>query len=198
MTDATLIGVLALQGAFREHRRSLERLGVASREVRLPRDLDGLDGLIMPGGESTTIGKLLVEWQLIEPLRQLGTQGLPIWGTCAGAIMLADVIEERGRVMDQPRLGLLPMTAVRNAFGRQRESFEADIPIAGLEDTYRAVFIRAPMMIPHDAAVEVLATVEDQVVFVRYKNLVASSFHPELTEDDRIHRYFVNLAKTCR
>lgn len=193
MADAMLIGVLALQGAFREHRRSLTRLGIASREVRLPRDLESVDGLIIPGGESTTIGKLLVEWNLLEPLRQLGLDGLPIWGTCAGAIMLADQVEERGRVMEQTRLGLMPVTAIRNAFGRQRESFEADIPVRGLAEPFRAVFIRAPLLVPRSPDTEVLATVGDQVVFVRHKRLLATSFHPELTDDDRIHRYFADL-----
>ena len=195
MTQTNPIGVLALQGAFREHRRMLERLGYASREVRLPEHLEGISGLIIPGGESTTIGKLLVEWKLLEPVRRLGEKGLPMWGTCAGAIVLSQGVEERGHRVEQPILGLLPITAVRNAFGRQRESFEADIPAAGVEGTFRAVFIRAPLMVPRDPAVEVLARVDGQAVFVRYKHLLATSFHPELTDDPRIHRLFLSLVE---
>ncbi len=192
------IGVLALQGAFREHRNMLSALGVESREIRLPEHLEGISGLIIPGGESTTIGKLLVEWKLLEPVRQLGEDGLPIWGTCAGAILLAQHVTERGREMDQPLLKLLPMTAVRNAFGRQRESFEADIPILGFEQAYTAVFIRAPLLKPENQNIEVLAEVNGEAVFVRYKQFMATSFHPELTNDDRLHRYFLNLVETSR
>lgn len=188
-----IIGVLALQGAFREHRRVLTRLGVESREVRLPEHLESISGLIIPGGESTTIGKLLVEWKLIEDIRRLGEEGLPIWGTCAGAILLAGRVRERGKELEQPLLDLLPMLAVRNAFGRQRESFEADMLIDGMEGTYRAVFIRAPLLIPEDDAIEVLARVDGEAVFVRHERLMATSFHPELTDDDRIHRYFLQL-----
>lgn len=188
-----IIGVLALQGAFREHRQSLTRLGVESREVRLPEHLENISGLIIPGGESTTIGKLLVEWNLLDAIRQLGENGLPVWGTCAGAIMLANNVEERGRKMDQPLLKLVNMRAIRNAFGRQRESFEADISIKGLEEPYRAVFIRAPLMVPESNEVEVLANVDNEAVFIRYKNYMATSFHPELTNDDRIHQYFLNM-----
>jgi len=187
------IGVLALQGAFREHRQSLERLGVESREIRLPEHLEGISGLIIPGGESTTIGKLLVRWNLLEAIRQLGENGLPVWGTCAGAIMLANSVEERGKKMEQHLLELVPMLAVRNAFGRQRESFEADISINGLKEPYRAVFIRAPLVVPKDDHVEVMASVNNETVFVRYKNYMATSFHPELTDDDRIHQYFLNM-----
>ncbi len=195
MAGDPIIGVLALQGAFREHRRAVESLGVETREVRLPSQLDGLSGLIIPGGESTTIGKLLVEWHLLEPVRQLGEEGLPIWGTCAGAILLAQRVVERGRAIEQPLLKLLSMTAHRNAFGRQRESFEADITITGIEEPYRAVFIRAPLMLPDGDDVQVLAQVDGQAVFVRHAHLMATSFHPELTDDTRIHRYFLALVE---
>ncbi|RJO67060.1 MAG: pyridoxal 5'-phosphate synthase glutaminase subunit PdxT [Myxococcales bacterium] len=193
-TPAKPIGVLALQGAFREHRRALERLGAPTIEVRLPEDLERVAGLIMPGGESTTIGKLLIEWKLLEPLRRRALAGMPLWGTCAGAILMAQRITERGREMDQPRLDLLPMTAVRNAFGRQRESFEADLTIAGIEGSFHAVFIRAPFLEPFaDSPMEVLTRVGEDAVFVRHKHLMATSFHPELTDDPRIHRFFLNL-----
>lgn len=192
------IGVLALQGAFREHRKSLSALEVASKEVRLPKHLEGIDALIIPGGESTTIGKLLVEWRLLEPIQTLGQRGLPIWGTCAGAIVLAERITERGEEMDQPRFSLLPMTAERNAFGRQKESFETGLKIKGLDAPFHAVFIRAPLLHPKDeAGMEILAMVNDEAVFVRKNHLFATSFHPELTDDTRIHRMFVeSITKT--
>ena len=186
-----IIGVLALQGAFREHRQALGRLGVESREVRLPGELKGISALIIPGGESITIGKLLVEWELLEAVRRLGRDGLPIWGTCAGAVVMAEKVEERGRLLNQPLLRLLPMTARRNAFGRQRESFEADLAIRGLEGAFRGIFIRAPLLLPEGPEMEVLAEVDGEAVFVRDRHLMATSFHPELTRDDRIHELFL-------
>ena len=186
------VGVLALQGAFREHKAMLQGIGAKVTEVRLPKDLSGLNGLVIPGGESTTIGKLMVEWKLLEPITKLGLDGMPIWGTCAGSILLAKRIVERGRDMDQPRLGLLDITAVRNAFGRQRESFEAELPIKGLETPFRGIFIRAPLM-EDTGCTEVLAEVDGKAVFLRQGNLLASSFHPELGRDDRIHRAFLGL-----
>ena len=192
MSQDPCIGVLALQGAFREHCHALNRLGVESREIRLPRDLLGIRGLIVPGGESTAIGKLLVEWALLEPIREMGLRGMPIWGTCAGAILLAKRIEERGATMDQPRFGLMSILALRNAFGRQRESFEAELSIKGLDAPFRAVFIRAPVLVPDSPHVEVLSRIDDQHVFLRENHYFASSFHPELTEDSRIHRLFLD------
>ncbi len=186
------VGVLALQGAFREHKQLVERIGAKVVEVRLPKDLSGIDGLILPGGESTTIGKLMVEWKLLEPIRALGLEGLPLWGTCAGSILLAKRITERGREMDQDRLGLLDITAVRNAFGRQRESFEADLAIKGLETPFHSIFIRAPLMDDTDST-EVLSEVDGKAVFLRQGKILASSFHPELGDDDRIHRAFLGL-----
>ena len=191
------IGVLALQGAFIEHEKMLQRLGVETVEVRLPQDLDGVDGVIIPGGESTTIGKLAVQYNLIEPLRELARSGKPVWGTCAGLIFMA---KEVGR--DQPLLGLLDVTVQRNAFGRQVDSFEADISIKGVDgdQPFHAIFIRAPLIASVGPEVEVLARIEkDQaevIVAAQQGNLLVTSFHPELSSDDRFHRYFVKLAKS--
>lgn len=182
------IGVLALQGDFREHRLALERLGCEVREVRLPRDLSGLSGVIFPGGESTTIGKLMVAYGLDTALKDFHASGGAIWGTCAGAILLATEIEGS----DQPRLGLLEMTVSRNAFGRQVDSFETDLDITGLETPFRAVFIRAPIINWVGAGVDVLCRIDDRIVLVRQGRRMASSFHPELTGDDRLHRYFLD------
>jgi len=172
------VGVLALQGAFREHRLMLERLGCSVVEVRLPRHLEGLDGMVIPGGESTAIGKLMVEWKLLEPIREMAQGGFPLWGTCAGMIMMARRITERERVMEQHRLGLLDATVVRNAFGRQRESFEADIEVKGFDAPFHAIFILAPFISEYGPELEVLATVDSNPVFVRQGNLLGSSFHP--------------------
>lgn len=181
------IGVLALQGAFREHRHALERLGVEVREVRLPKDLEHLDGVIFPGGESTTIGKLMVNYGLDTALRDFHEDGGAIWGTCAGAILLATDIEGSS----QPRLGLLEMTVARNAFGRQVDSFEVPLAVKGLATPFPAVFIRAPVIETVGEGVDVLAEVDDRIVLVHKGRLLASSFHPELSGDDRLHRFFV-------
>ena len=183
------IGVLALQGAFIEHVKMLERLGAHAREVRLPSDLDGLDGLIIPGGESTTIGKLLVHYELLEPLRKLVDSGFPIYGTCAGTILLAKDIGG----LDQPLLATMDLVVKRNAFGRQLQSFETDLKIAGLgEEPFRAVFIRAPAISSVGAGVDVLASLESgAIVAARQGSLLVSCFHPELTSDDRFHRAFL-------
>ena len=189
------IGVLALQGAFIEHEKMLQRLGVETREVRLPGDLDGVAGVIIPGGESTTIGKLAVQYNLIEPLRELAKAGTPLWGTCAGLIFMA---KDVGR--DQPLLGLMDVTVRRNAFGRQVDSFEANISIKGVDGDkpFHAIFIRAPLIESVGAGVEVLARVEkddeEVIVAAQQGNLLVTSFHPELSNDDRFHRYFVNMA----
>ncbi len=186
----TTIGVLALQGAFIEHVHALERLGVAAREVRLPRDLDGLDGLIMPGGESTTIGKLMVHYDLDEPIRTRAQAGFPIWGTCAGMILLAKDIGG----LRQPLIGVMDIIVERNAFGRQLDSFEADLDIPAIgAEPFRTIFIRAPLIHAVQGDVVVLATLTDgRIVAARQGNLLATSFHPELTDDDRLHRYFVD------
>src|SRR3954468_316352 len=152
------IGVLALQGAFIEHVHMLQRLGATAREVRLPSDLEGLDGLIIPGGESTTIGKLLVHYELLEPLRRLVDSGFPIYGTCAGTILLAKDIGG----LDQPLLATMDLVVARNAFGRQLQSFETDTPIVGLGgEPFRAIFIRAPAITSAGPDVDVLATLSN-------------------------------------
>ncbi|MDT8903488.1 pyridoxal 5'-phosphate synthase glutaminase subunit PdxT [Anaeroselena agilis] len=184
------IGVLALQGAFREHRWMLERCGAEAVEVRKPEDLDDLAGLVIPGGESTTIGKLLVEWGLMDKIRTRAAAGMAIYGTCAGMILLAREIVGS----DQPRLGLMDVAVRRNAFGRQRESFEADlkVPEFGAEPV-RAVFIRAPYIESAGPGVKIMAAVGDHIVIARQGNLLATAFHPELTNDDRIHKYFIEM-----
>jgi pyridoxal 5'-phosphate synthase pdxT subunit len=181
------IGVLALQGAFREHKIMLESLGCMVREVRLPKHLDGLDGVIFPGGESTTIGKLMMHYGFLEALRQYHTQGGAIFATCAGAILLATEIAES----EQPRLGLLSMTVRRNAFGRQVNSFEVPLDVRGLESPFPALFIRAPVLESVGEGVDVLARYQNQIVLAQQGRLLASSFHPELTADTRLHRYFL-------
>lgn len=184
------IGVLALQGAFREHRWMLERCGAEAVEVRTPQDLDDLDGLVIPGGESTTIGKLLVEWGLMDKIKERAAAGMAVYGTCAGMILLAGDIAGSG----QPRLGLMDVKVRRNAFGRQRESFEADlnVPEFGPEPV-RAVFIRAPYIESAGPGVKILAAVGDHIVIARQGKLLATAFHPELTDDDRIHKYFIKM-----
>jgi 5'-phosphate synthase pdxT subunit len=189
------IGVLALQGDFAEHQVMLEKLGSEVVQVRLPRHLEGLDGLIIPGGESTTIGKLATEFGLMEPLRQFGKDHA-IWGTCAGAIFLS-----KDARRNQPLLGLMDIVVERNAFGRQVDSFEVDLPIAAFSQEkanppYHAVFIRAPLIESVGKGVEVLSQLEDgRIVAAQQGHLLATSFHPELTADDRFHRYFMELAK---
>ncbi len=188
-----VIGVLALQGDFREHKKALQALGVEAVEVRKPSHLEGLKGLIIPGGESTTIGKLAREYGLEEAIkRRVEEGGLALWGTCAGAIWLA---KEILGYPDQPRLGVLDVSVERNAFGRQVESFEEEIPVQGLETPFHAVFIRAPLFVRLGEGVEALAQYRGRPVFVRQGRVWATSFHPELTPDLRLHRRFVELAQ---
>jgi pyridoxal 5'-phosphate synthase pdxT subunit len=189
------IGVLAIQGDFAEHIVVLRRLGVDTCEVRLPHHLDGLDGLILPGGESTTIGKLAVDFGLLKPLRQFGLSHA-IWGTCAGAIFLS-----RDARRSQPLLGLMDITVQRNAFGRQVDSFEADLDIPALNlangstAPYHAVFIRAPLIESVSGEARVLSTLPDgRIVAAQQRKLLATAFHPELTPDPRFHAYFLTLA----
>jgi 5'-phosphate synthase pdxT subunit len=189
------IGVLALQGDFIEHIAMLRRLGVDAAEVRLPGQLEDLDGLIIPGGESTTIGKLATDFSLTEPLRQFG-EHKAIWGTCAGAIFLSKDVYR-----NQPLLGLMDITVERNAFGRQVASFEVDLDVQALREVdpeqrpYHAVFIRAPLIASVEGDAQVLACLDDgRIVAARQGHLLATSFHPELTEDDRFHRYFLLVA----
>ena len=189
------IGVLAIQGDFAEHILMLEQLGVETAEVRLPRHLTGLDGLIIPGGESTTIGKLAVDFGLLEPLREFGRKHA-VWGTCAGAIFLSKDVRR-----SQPLLGIMDITIQRNAFGRQVDSFEADVEVPLLRGVtsgnqpYHAVFIRAPLIEAVHNDAQVLASLPDgRIVAAQQGHLLATSFHPELTSDDRFHRYFLSLA----
>ena len=188
------IGVLALQGAFIEHEKVLRRLGVEAREIRLPQQLDDVDGLIVPGGESTTIGKLATQYGLMDPLRRMARDGRPLWGTCAGMIFMS---RDAGR--DQPVLGLMDVVVKRNAFGRQVDSFEADLEVSAIEGTqpFHAIFIRAPLIESVGAGVVVLARVDrnggSAIVAARQGQLLATSFHPELSGDDRFHRYFLSL-----
>ena len=184
------IGVLALQGAFIEHSKMLRRLGIDAREVRLPDQLDELDGLIIPGGESTTIGKLAAAYKLIEPLRQFA-MNKPTWGTCAGMIFLAKEIG----IEQQPILGAMDITVDRNAFGRQIDSFETDLHIAAIGgEPFHAVFIRAPVVTAAGAGVSALARLDDgRIVAARQGHLLATAFHPELTDDLRLHRYFCDI-----
>jgi 5'-phosphate synthase pdxT subunit len=185
------IGVLAVQGDFAEHLALLKKLGVTGREVRLPEHMEGLDGLIIPGGESTTLSRLMSLYQLREPVQKLAQQGKAIWGTCAGMIMMAQEIGEE----DPEPLKLMDIGVLRNAFGRQIDSFEQDLAVAGLDAaTFHAIFIRAPLVTRVGEGVEVLSSLSDgRAVAVRQGNLLATSFHPELTNDPRIHRYFLGL-----
>jgi len=190
------IGVLALQGDFAEHIVMLRRLGIETAEVRLPAHLAGLDGLIMPGGESTTIGKLAVAFGLIEPLREFG-KSRAVWGTCAGAIFLS-----KDAMREQPLLGLMDITVQRNAFGAQVDSFEADLEIELLKQAtnsslpYHAVFIRAPIIASVHGAARVLSALPDgRIVAAQENKLLATSFHPELTSDNRFHEYFISLCR---
>ncbi len=189
------IGILALQGDFAEHRITLEHLGVETRHVRLPDHLESLDGLIIPGGESTTIGKLAEDYQLIKPIKEFGSKHA-IWGTCAGAILLSKDARRK-----QPLLELMDITVERNAFGRQVASFEIDIEIPVLQELdpqasqpFHAVFIRAPLIESVKGKAHTLATLPDgRIVAAQQGHLLATSFHPELTADDRFHQYFLTL-----
>ena len=194
-----LVGVLALQGDFREHESTLHTLGVDTRRVRTVEDLEGIDALVVPGGESTTMSNLALRWGLMEPLRELVRGGLPAFGSCAGMIMLADRIV--GGRPDQETIGGLDVTVLRNAFGRQVDSFEADLdmPVLG-EEPIHAVFIRAPWVESVGESVDVLGRVSTgpaagRIVAVRQGPLLATSFHPELTGDTRVHEYFVEMVR---
>ncbi len=195
----TTIGVLALQGAFIEHVATLRRLGVDCREVRLPEQMQDIDGLIIPGGESTTIGKLMTAYGFLGEIRRLAESGLPIFGTCAGMIMLA---KDTVQGYDQPLLGLMDIVVHRNGFGRQVDSFEADIaiPVIG-EEAFRAIFIRAPYIDQVGEKVNVLSKLSDgKVVCAQQGKMLVSAFHPELTHDPRLHQYFLEMAtpRRCR
>ncbi|MDR1170590.1 MAG: pyridoxal 5'-phosphate synthase glutaminase subunit PdxT [Prevotellaceae bacterium] len=183
------IGILALQGAVREHRCMLRRLDVDAVDVLNPGDLDGINGLILPGGESTTVGKLLVRYNLLEPIAELGRKGLPIFGTCTGLILLSKHIVNS----EQRCLGLMDTYVERNAFGRQLASFEADmhIPVLG-DQPFHTIFIRAPYIYRVENNVEILLSFQDKILFAEQDNFLAAAFHPELTEDTRVHEYFLS------
>ncbi|HMK35048.1 MAG TPA: pyridoxal 5'-phosphate synthase glutaminase subunit PdxT [Desulfomonilaceae bacterium] len=185
------IGVLALQGAFREHCDVLGSLGVEAVEVRLPKDLAGLDGLIIPGGESTTIGKLAQWYGLLEALRSF-SQSAAVWGTCCGMVFMAGNVG-----MEQPLLGIMDVTVQRNAFGRQVDSFEEDLSISGIEGgPFHGIFIRAPVITDVGPKVDVMCRLGDgRIVAVRQGRFMATSFHPELANDDRLHKYFLKLVE---
>ncbi len=185
------IGVLALQGAVREHCNTLRACGVEPVEVRYPEQYNEIAGLIIPGGESTTVGKLLIRYGMLEPLAKLGREGFPIFGTCTGMILLAKEIMGS----DQPRLGLMDITVNRNAFGRQIASFETDLPVAEIgSPDFHAIFIRAPYIVKVGEDVRVLAQMDEKILMARQGNLLVAAFHPELTGDLRIHQYFI---KSC-
>ncbi|KUP21095.1 pyridoxal 5'-phosphate synthase glutaminase subunit PdxT [Paenibacillus sp. DMB5] len=185
------IGVLALQGAVTEHIVSIEKTGAEGLPIKRVEQLEEVDGLIIPGGESTTIGKLMRKYGFIEAIRDFSGQGKPIFGTCAGMIVLAKRIAGG----EDSHLGLMDITVARNAFGRQRESFECDLDVKGISEPVRAVFIRAPLISEVGPEVDVLTVYNNEIVTARQDNLLVSSFHPELTEDYRLHQYFADMVK---
>jgi 5'-phosphate synthase pdxT subunit len=188
-----VIGILALQGDFREHEEMLQRIGVPTRQVRLPKHLDEVDRLIIPGGESTTISRLLVLYNLLGPLKQRAGRDLPVWGTCAGAIVLATRVLD-GRP-DQATLGVMDITVRRNAYGRQQESFQTELAFPAIGDRpLPGVFIRAPSIETVGPGVDVLSRLpDDTIVAAQQGRLLVTTFHPELTDDDRVHRYFLEV-----
>lgn len=187
-----IVGVLALQGDFREHIASLRRLGADTREIRTEAQLAAVDSLVVPGGESTSMAKLMEIYGLREPLVAFARSGKPVWGTCAGLILLAGRLEEH---RPEP-LGVMDTVVQRNGFGRQVDSFETDLDIAGVAGgPYHAIFIRAPKIVEIGPSVEVLATLEDgTIVAARERNVLVTAFHPELTTDDRVHGLFLAMA----
>lgn len=185
------IGVLALQGDFREHAEILAKLGVEPVEVRTLEDLDGLAGIIVPGGESTTIGKMMVSSGLLDGIRSFFYKGGPVWGTCAGMVLAASATTGPR----QPLLGLMNALVERNGFGRQVHSFEKDLDVEGFEEPFTGVFIRAPFFEDVGPGVEVLSEIDGKVVAARGENILVTAFHPELTDDPRFHEYF--LREVC-
>ncbi|GAF64624.1 glutamine amidotransferase [Bacillus sp. TS-2] len=186
------IGVLALQGAVREHIKLLEKIGVRAISVKDPIQLDEIDGLILPGGESTTMRKLIDRYHFFEPIQRFGLQGKPIFGTCAGLILMSTSISGD----ETKHFGFINMNVERNAFGRQKESFEAKLSIKNVGEEVDAVFIRAPLVKSIGEGVEIVATFENEIVAVLENHYLACSFHPELTEDIRLHKYFINIVIT--
>lgn len=188
------IGVLALQGAVAEHVGMLEQAGATAVAVKKVEELDDLDGLVIPGGESTTIGKLMNKYGFMEAIRRFGAEKKPIFGTCAGAILLANRINGQ----EEAHLGLMDMKVERNAFGRQKESFEVMMPVAGVAADYPMVFIRAPYIMEVGENGQVLAKYEEKIVAARDRHYLAAAFHPELTDDIRLHRYFLDMVREYR
>ncbi|WP_044893480.1 pyridoxal 5'-phosphate synthase glutaminase subunit PdxT [Bacillus alveayuensis] len=188
------IGVLGLQGAVREHVKSIEACGAEAVVVKKVEQLEDIDGLILPGGESTTMRRLMDKYGFIEPLRELAAKGRPMFGTCAGLIILAKKIVG----YDKSHLGLMDITVERNSFGRQRESFEAQLSIAGIADDFIGVFIRAPHIVEVGEDVEILAKHGDRIVAARQGQFLGCSFHPELTDDHRVTQYFINMVKESK
>jgi len=192
-----VIGILALQGDVREHIEAVRKAGAEATPVKTREELERVDGLIIPGGESTTVGKLLDRFGLMEEVRRMPAECKPIFGTCTGMILLAKEIENAAR--EQPRLCLMDMTVRRNAFGRQVDSFEEDIPIQGITGgPVRAVFIRAPYVSEVSEGVEVLAEFDGHPILVREGNMLAAAFHPELTDDTRVHKLFIDMVQEAK
>ncbi|MFA1819616.1 pyridoxal 5'-phosphate synthase glutaminase subunit PdxT [Virgibacillus oceani] len=187
----TTIGVLALQGAVREHIRSIEACGAKAMEIKHKEQLSEIEGLILPGGESTTMRRLIDSYGFFNAIRQFGKQGKPVFGTCAGLILMASEIEGQ----EEPHLGLIDMKVARNAFGRQVASFEAALDIQHAGDDFKAVFIRAPYITDVGPELEVLATWQDKIVAAKQDNYLCTAFHPELTDDNRIIDYFISMVK---
>ncbi len=188
---SVVVGVLALQGDFREHLAAIAGTGAVGVEVRLPEDLDAVDAIVFPGGESTTIGRLAVLYGMIEPLRKHIQAGMPAYGTCAGMIFLGRAVTDG----EQPQLGVLDVVVERNAFGRQNESFETELDVKGLDEPMHAVFIRAPLIAESGEEVDILASHDGRPVVVRQDNVLASSFHPELTDDLRLHKMLIGMIR---
>jgi 5'-phosphate synthase pdxT subunit len=193
MSARTRIGVLALQGAFAAHAAALQRLGTHTEEVRVAADIEQCDALVLPGGESTTMSQLLETSQLFDPLAKRIAEGMPVFGTCAGMILLSKGIAD-GRP-DQRSFAALDIDVQRNGFGRQLDSFETEIGVHGLDRAFPAVFIRAPRISRIGSEVETLATHGGEPVLVRSKTIMAASFHPELADDDRVHQLFLNMVQ---
>ncbi|MCM3064741.1 pyridoxal 5'-phosphate synthase glutaminase subunit PdxT [Bacillus altitudinis] len=188
------IGVLGLQGAVREHIQSIEACGAAGKIIKRVEELEIVDGLIIPGGESTTMRRLMDTYQFIGPIKAFAAQGKPIFGTCAGLIMLAKHIEDR----EDAHLGLLNVSVARNSFGRQVDSFEADVEVKGLDAPFTGVFIRAPHIISADEGVEVMAEYDGRIVMAKENNILGCSFHPELTDDHRLTQLFVEMVESYK
>ncbi len=185
------VGVLALQGAVSEHFYHLQKCGVPAKKVRQPQDLEDIRGLIIPGGESTTIGLLLVDKGMDRAIKERSRQGMALFGTCAGMVLMAGEVEDGA--VHQPHLGLMNIRVRRNAFGRQKESFETDVHFKGLHNPFRGVFIRAPLTTAIGTGVEELARIDEGIVAARQGNILVTSFHPELTDDIAVHRFFLEL-----